>query len=293
MGIIVDRNTSVIVQGITGREGRFHALKMKEYGTRIAAGVAPGRGNTDIDGIPVFDTVKEAVEMTGADASVIFVPARFAPDAIFEAVLAGVRTIACISEGIPVHEMVKVRSIIKRDGGTRIGPNSPGIITTNEANLGIMPGNIFRKGPVGIITRSGTLAYEVISRLTEAGIGQTSCVGIGGDPVTGSSFTEMLELFRDDNQTEIVVLLGEIGGSLEEEAAGWLAGNRVNAVAFIAGRSAPEGKRMGHAGAIVSGTTGTAEGKLEAFRKAGVPTADNVDDLIRIVRENVLRVTST
>ena len=287
MGIIADKNTKVIVQGITGREGRFHALRMKEYGTPVFAGVTPGRGGADVEGIPVFDTVKEAVKLTGADTSVVFVPPQFASNAIYEAIAAGIKTITCITEGIPVHETVKIRSIAQKDGVKLIGPNSPGLITVDEANIGIMPGNIFKKGNVGVVTRSGTLAYEVISRLTTAGLGQSSCVGIGGDPVPGSSFVEILELFKQDKQTETVVILGEIGGTLEEEAAEWLANNKMSATAFIAGRSAPEGKRMGHAGAIISGSSGSAKDKIKAFTEAGVPVADDIDDLIRIVRESL------
>lgn len=291
MSILVDRETRVIVQGITGREGTFHARQMLEYGTRVVAGVTPGKGGTEHLGLPVFDTVARAVEVTGAGASVIFVPAPFAADAVLEAIDAGLSLVVCITEGIPVHDMVKVRAEALRQGVRLIGPNCPGVITPGQAKLGIMPGNIFIPGPVGVISRSGTLTYQVVDELSRAGLGQSTCVGIGGDPVLGTRFLDVLRLFAEDPETRAVVLIGEIGGSDEEEAAAFLARSDLPAVAFVAGRTAPEGKRMGHAGAIVSGSSGTAESKIRAFREAGVPvpetTSGIVEELSRILARAV------
>ncbi len=285
MGIVAGKDTRVIVQGITGREGRFHSLRMKQYGTSVVGGVTPGKGGQEIEGIPVFDTVSTAVRETRANASVIFVPPAFCADAMAESLRAGIATIVCITEGIPVKDMVITKDIIDEVGAVVIGPNCPGIITVGDALLGIMPGHIFKPGRVGLISRSGTLTYEVVDELTRAGIGQSTCIGIGGDPVLGTSFLNMLKLFRDDQKTDAVVLIGEIGGSMEEEAAAWLEENPMKVVSFIAGRTAPEGKRMGHAGAIVSGSSGTAKAKIEALQKAGVPVADTIPEITKLLGE--------
>lgn len=285
MSIIINKNTKVVVQGITGKEGSFHTEQMLAYGTNVVAGVTPGKGGDKIFNIPVFNTVSEAVSKTGADASIIFVPAAAAADAAYEAVDAGIKTIIIITDGVPVADMIKVKQRCVDNNIVLIGPNCPGVITPGQAKMGIMPGGIFIKGNVGLISRSGTLTYEVADALTRAGIGQTTCVGIGGDPVIGSSFKDILKLFKDDKDTEAVVLIGEIGGSQEEEAAAYIKENKMKSAAFIAGRTAPKGKRMGHAGAIVSGSSGTAEAKIEAFSKAGVPVADTTDDIPSLVKK--------
>lgn len=271
MGILVGKDTKVITQGITGEQGKFHTLKCKEYGTKIVGGVTPGKGGTYVDGIPVFDTVEEAVKETGADASMIFVPAKFAPEAILEAADAGIKVIVCITEGIPALDMVKVKEYLKKNtNSVLIGPNCPGIITPEECKMGIMPGYIHKKGPVGVVSRSGTLTYEAVFQMTMRGIGQSTCVGIGGDPVPGSNFIDILKRFEEDPETKAVVLIGEIGGTAEEEAAEFIKkGMTKPVIAFIAGQTAPKGKRMGHAGAIISGGTGTAKEKIEALTKAG------------------------
>lgn len=275
MSILVDSETRLLVQGITGREGTFHAGQMIEYGTNVVAGVTPGRGGGSVHGVPVFDTVSEATRETGVNASIIYVPARFAPDAVLEAADAGIPLIICITENIPVNEMVKVRAHVNSKGARLIGPNCPGLITPDEAKVGIMPGYIHKRGRVGLVSRSGTLTYEVVWALTESGLGQTSAVGIGGDPINGTSFIDVLELFEADDETEGIVLLGEIGGSDEEDAAAYIAESVSKPVAaFIAGRTAPPGKRMGHAGAIISGGSGTAESKINALEAAGVAVAD-------------------
>ncbi|CAN5469354.1 succinate--CoA ligase subunit alpha [soil metagenome] len=275
MSILVDADTRLLVQGITGREGTFHTGQMIEYGTSVVGGVTPGRGGSSVHGVPVFDTVAEAVEQTGANASIIYVPARFAPDAILEATDAGIPLVICITENIPVNEMVKVRAHVKSAGSRLIGPNCPGLITPDEAKVGIMPGYIHKRGRVGLVSRSGTLTYEVVWALTEAGLGQSTAVGIGGDPINGTSFIDILELFEGDDETEGIVLLGEIGGTDEEEAADYIADHISKPVAaFIAGQTAPPGKRMGHAGAIISGGAGTAESKVKALEAAGVAVAD-------------------
>jgi len=292
MAILLDENTRVVVQGLTGREGRFHALRNKAYGTQIVAGVTPGKGGSDVEGIPVFNTVYEAVEETGADASLIFVPARFAPEAVYEAADAGVRLIVCITEGIPAHDEARfvdyVRNVAKPKGGAArtvlIGPNCPGLISPGKANMGIMPAEITKPGPVGLVSRSGTLTYQVVHELTTASLGQSTCIGIGGDPFIGSRFVDLLPRFEADPETEAIVLIGEIGGSDEERAAAWIAANATKpVVAYIAGFEAPEGKRMGHAGAIVSGTKGTAKAKAEAFEAVGVPVARNPAEVARLV----------
>ena len=276
MSILVDSDSKVIVQGITGRDGAFHAHQMVEYGTNVVAGVTPGKGGTRTDdGIPVYDTMREAVHDTGADTSVVYVPAAFASDAICEASDAGVGLVVCISEGIPVKDMVRVLPYLRERGTRLIGPNCPGIISPGKAKVGIMPGEIHAAGRTGVVSRSGTLTYEVVHHLTSNGIGQSTCIGIGGDPLIGTNFLDALELFAKDEQTDAVVLIGEIGGSDEEEAASVIGkGYPKKVVAFIAGRTAPPGKRMGHAGAIVTGGTGTAAEKIEAFEKAGVRVAE-------------------
>jgi succinyl-CoA synthetase, alpha subunit len=284
MSILVHRNTRVVVQGITGREGQFHTQQMLEYGTQVVAGVTPGKGGQWILGVPVFDTVKEAVEATGANCSVIFVPARFAPDAILEAADAGVPLIVCITEGIPVQDMIRVRAYLDRKGVRLIGPNGPGLITPGECKVGIIPGHITRPGPVGIVSRSGTLTYEVIAALSQRGIGQSTCVGIGGDPIPGTNFVEVLAMFEEDPQTEHVVLIGEIGGTEEERAADFIATKMSKPVtAFIAGRTAPPGKRMGHAGAIIEGGTGSAAEKIAKLESVGIPVARHPEEIAEIV----------
>lgn len=285
MAVLVDKNTRVLVQGITGREGEFHTRQMLEYGTQIVAGVTPGKGGQEVLGVPVFDTVKQAVQATGADASVIFVPAPFAADAVLEAADAGVRVVVCITEGIPVQDMVKVVALVRQKGVRLIGPNCPGIITAGQCKIGILPGNIFTPGPVGLVSRSGTLTYEIVDLLTKAGLGQSTCIGIGGDPVLGSTFVDLLPLFEEDPDTQAVVLVGEIGGSDEEIAAEYIRTMRKPVIGFISGRTAPPGKRMGHAGAIISGRTGTPQAKVDALRSAGVPVADALYEIPDLVKQ--------
>ena len=284
MSILVNKDTRLVVQGITGREGLFHTEQMIEYGTNVVAGVTPGKGGEWAAGAPVFDTVKEAVEARGANTSVIFVPARFAPDAILEAADAGIRVIVCITEGVPTLDMIRVRAYLDQVGARLIGPNCPGLITPGEAKVGIMPGHIHRPGAVGVVSRSGTLTYEVVYALTQRGIGQSTAVGIGGDQIIGTTFMDVLKLFDEDPQTEQIVLIGEIGGTDEERAAGYLAERMVKPVtAFIAGQTAPPGKRMGHAGAIISGGTGTAEDKIRALQAANVKVARHPEEIAEIV----------
>lgn len=274
MSILVDKNTRLLVQGITGREGAFHTQQMIEYGTKVVAGVTPGKGGEWVQGVPVFDTVKEAVETTEANTSIIFVPARFAVDAIYEAADGGISLIVCITEGIPTLDMIKVRAYLERKEARLIGPNCPGVISPGEAKVGIMPGQIHMPGPVGVVSRSGTLTYEIVYEMTRKGLGQSTCVGIGGDPILGSNFIDVLQLFEDDPLTEQVVLIGEIGGDDEERAASFIASQMSKPVmTFIAGRTAPPGKRMGHAGAIIERGTGTAAEKIAAFERVGVPVA--------------------
>ncbi len=274
MSILVDRNTRLLVQGITGREGRFHTRRMLEYGTKVVAGVTPGKGGDWVDGVPVFDTVKEAVEATGANTSIVYVPARFAPDAIYEAADGGIKLIVCITEGIPILDMIKVKAYLDQKGVRLIGPNCPGVITPGEAKVGIMPGHIHRPGNVGVVSRSGTLTYEVVHALTASGLGQSTCVGIGGDPIIGTGFVDVLAMFEEDPLTDKVVLIGEIGGTDEERAAEFIVGRMTKpVVAFVAGRTAPPGRRMGHAGAIIEGGTGTAAEKIAAFEAVGVKVA--------------------
>lgn len=277
MSILVDAATKVLVQGMTGGEGSFHTKQMMEAGTRVVAGVTPGKGGTLHEGIPVFDGVAEAVAATGANAAAIFVPPLFAADAILEAVDAGVALVVAITEGIPVLDMLRVKNVLNRKGTTRlIGPNCPGIITPGRCKIGIMPASIFKSGSVGVISRSGTLTYEAVDQLSRVGLGQSTCIGIGGDPIIGSPFTSLLPLFEADPQTEAVVMIGEIGGTAEEEAAALVqATMKKPVVAFIAGATAPPGRRMGHAGAIISGGKGTAAEKKAALRKAGITVADS------------------
>lgn len=277
MAILVDKNTKLICQGITGSSGSFHASECRKYGTQLVAGVTPGKGGTFFEGdVPIYDTVAEAREKTGANASMIFVPPPFAADAIMEAADAGIELIICITEGIPVLDMVKVKEYLKSTDSRLIGPNCPGVITPDQCKIGIMPGHIHLAGNVGIVSKSGTLTYEAVGQLSELGIGQSTCIGIGGDPINGTGFIEVLEMFENDPDTHGVILIGEIGGNLEVEAAEWIgAGNFTKpVVGFIAGATAPPGKRMGHAGAIISGGKGTAEEKNEALRKAGVNVCD-------------------
>ncbi len=276
MSILVNRETRLVVQGITGREGTFHTRQAVAYGTQVVAGVTPGKGGTSVDGIPVFDTVSEAAARTGANASVIFVPPPFAAEAVLEAADAGIPLVVCITEGIPTLDMVRVQAFLKGKKTRLIGPNCPGIITPGECKIGIMPGAIHTPGPVGVVSRSGTLTYEAVAQLTSRGIGQSTCIGIGGDPIIGTQFVDALELFGKDPATKGIVLIGEIGGTAEEEAARFIQENiKVPVVAFIAGRTAPPGKRMGHAGAIISGGRGTAGEKVEALRAAGIRVVDS------------------
>lgn len=271
MSILVDKNTKVLTQGMTGKTGMFHTKACKEYGTQMVAGVSPGKGGTNAEGIPVFDTVEQAVKATGANASVIYVPPPFAADAIIEAADAKVPLIICITEGIPVLDMLAVNSYLRTTGSRLIGPNCPGVITPGQCKIGIMPGHIHLPGSVGVVSRSGTLTYEAVGQLTELGIGQSTCVGIGGDPLNGTNFIDCLNLFNNDPQTDFIVMIGEIGGDAEELAAAWIKANcKKPVVAFIAGATAPPGRRMGHAGAIISGGAGTAEAKFAALEAAGV-----------------------
>lgn len=274
MSILINKSTKLVVQGITGRDGSFHTGKMKAYGTNIVAGVSPGKGGQTVHDIPVFNTVEDAVKATGADTSVIFVPAPLAGDAILEAADAGIKLVICISEGVPTLDMVKATNYLKKKGAKLIGANCPGLITPGESMIGILPGNIFKKGKIGLMSRSGTLTYLMVSLLTDANLGQSTCVGIGGDPVAGLYYQELLQMFQDDPETEAIVLIGEIGGDAEERAAQYIKEHITKpVVAFIAGQTAPAGKRMGHAGAIISSGSGTAEEKIAAFETVGVPVA--------------------
>ena len=288
MSILVDKDTRLLVQGITGREGTFHTNQMIAFGTKVVGGVVPGKGGQFFEGeksnVPIFDSVREAVQETGANASIIFVPAKFATDAMYEAADAGLPLVVCLTEHIPVLDMINVRAYLDQRKTRLIGPNCPGLITPGEAKLGIIPGSIVTPGSVGLVSRSGTLTYEVVFALTQRGIGQSTCVGIGGDPIKGMDFIEVLELFEKDPNTSEVIMIGEIGGNAEEQAAAYIAQNMTKRVtSFIAGRTAPPGRRMGHAGAIVEGKSGTAEGKIAALEAAGVQVADNPDQIVDMI----------
>ncbi len=287
MAILVDDNTKLLVQGITGREGAFHTGRMLESGTNVVAGVTPGKGGQEADGgVPIFNTVNEAVRESGANASVIFVPPPFAADAIFESLGSDMKTICCITEGVPVHDMMRVANYLRVKDATLIGPNCPGVLSPGKANVSIMPRSIFTPGNVGVVSRSGTLTYQVVNELTQMGIGQTSAVGIGGDPIIGTDFIEILALFEADPETECAVMIGEIGGNAEQRAAEYIQSEMtIPVVAYIAGFTAPEGKTMGHAGAIVSGGDTTAEAKSNALRKAGIRAAENPSEVAQLVAE--------
>ena len=288
MSILVNKDTRLIVQGITGRDGSFHAARMKAYGTNVVGGTSPGKGGQEVAGIPVFNTVREAVEATGANPSVIFVPAPFAKDAMMEAADAGIRLIVCITEGIPVMDAVVAHRFIRLKGAQLIGPNCPGLISPDESMVGIMPGNIFKKGHTGVISRSGTLTYEVVDNLTKAGLGQSTAVGVGGDPVVGLYFEDLLQRFQDDPDTDSIVLIGEIGGDAEERAARYIKEHVTKPVAvFIDGRAAPPGKQMGHAGAIISSGSGTAEEKIQAFKAVGVPVAMETSEVPELLKRQM------
>lgn len=294
MSIILDKDTKVIVQGITGKTAMFHTKQMLEYGTKIVAGVTPGKAGQIVEGVPVFNTVQDAVEATGATASVVFVPPRFAADSIMEGVEAGLDLVVCITEHVPVQDMIKVRAYMEGKKTRLVGPNCPGILTVGEAKLGIIPGYIYKKGHVGVISRSGTLTYEASFQLSQAGLGQTTAVGIGGDPVKGTDFIDALKLFKDDDDTLALIMIGEIGGTAEEDAAKWIAENMPNkpVVGFIAGVQAPPGKRMGHAGAIIAGGKGTAADKIKALNAVGIPVAENVaqigETMVNLLKEKGL-----
>lgn len=286
MSIFVNKETKILVQGITGNEGSFHARQCIEYGSKIVAGVTPGKGGQKMDNVPVFNTVATAVKETGANASLIFVPPPFGADAIMEAVDAGVKIIVCITEGIPILDMVRVKNFLATKDCRLIGPNCPGIITPEETKIGIMPGNIHKKGHVGVVSRSGTLTYEVVAQLTVLGMGQSTCIGIGGDPVNGTNFIDVLTAFQADSETEAIVMVGEIGGNAEEEAASFIKEKVTKpVVGFIAGLTAPPGRRMGHAGAIISGSSGTGEAKIAAFKKNGIHVCENLGQLGQVCKD--------
>src|SRR5437660_2952984 len=288
MAIIVDRDTKLVVQGLTGREGSFHALRNRSYGTQVLAGVTPGKGGQDLEGIPVFNTVAESVDAAGANTAMVFVPAPFAADAIYEAVDAGIETVICIAEGLPAHEMLRIYNYIRPRGVTMLGPNCPGALSPGKANVGIIPAEIFTEGNVGLVSRSGTLTYQIGHELTQLGLGNSTIVGIGGDPVVGSSFIDVLEKFEADDETEYVVLVGEIGGNEEEKAARFIAERMSKPVlAYIAGFSAPPGKTMGHAGAIISGSAGTAQAKKEALEASGITVGTTPTEVAQLVADRV------
>jgi succinyl-CoA synthetase alpha subunit len=286
MAILVGRGTRVLVQGITGAQGSFHTSLMLEYGTKIVAGVTPGKGGTEVQGVPVFDTAEEAIDRFKANASIIFVPAPFAKDAVLENIAAGFNPVVVITEGLPVKDEIQIMEVARMKGTTVIGPNTPGIITPSECKLGIMPGHIFRQGKVGLVSRSGTLTYEIAASLTAAGLGQTTCLGIGGDPVVGLSFVDVLKMFGKDSKTKAIAMIGEIGGNAEEMAAEYIKKTRYPkpVAAYIAGRAAPPGKRMGHAGAIIMGRSGTAETKIEALKSAGVRIALKPGEIAKLLK---------
>lgn len=288
MSILINKDTKVIVQGITGRDGSFHAAKMKEYGTQVVGGTSPGKGGQEVDGIPVFNTVKDAVAATGANTSIIFVPAPFAKDAMLEAIDGGIRLVVCITEGVPVMDAVEAQRYARIKGVQVIGPNCPGLISPGESMVGIMPANIFKKGHTGVISRSGTLTYEVVYDLVQGGLGISTAVGVGGDPVVGLYFEDLLQLFQDDPDTDSIAMIGEIGGDAEERAAQFIKAHVTKPVAvFISGRQAPPGKQMGHAGAIISGGSGSAEGKIKALESVGVPVARETRELPGLLKERL------
>jgi succinyl-CoA synthetase alpha subunit len=286
VAIVVDKDTRLVVQGATGREGSFHTLRNRAYGTQVVAGVTPGKGGTDLEGIPIFDTVAEAVAETGANTTMVFVPARFAADALYEAVDSGIRTVICIAEGLAAHEMLRVYNYIRPKGITMLGPNCPGALSPGKANVGIIPGEIFREGPIGVVSRSGTLTYQIGHELTQRGLGNSTIVGIGGDPVVGSSFIDILQRFQADDETEVIVMVGEIGGDEEEKAAAFIEAEVTKpVVAYIAGFTAPPGKTMGHAGAIISGSSGTAQGKKDALEARGVRVGTTPTEVAELAAE--------
>jgi succinyl-CoA synthetase alpha subunit len=288
MSIVVGRDTKLVVQGLTGREGRFHGLRNRGYGTQVVAGVTPGKGGQDVEGVPVFDTVADAVAEAGANTTMVFVPARFATDAIYEAVDAGIGTVICIAEGLPAHEMLGVYNYVRTRGITMLGPNCPGALSPGKANVGIIPAEIFREGGVGLVSRSGTLTYQIGHELTQLGLGNSTIVGIGGDPVVGSSFVDVLERFEADDETEVVVMVGEIGGDEEEKAARFIDAEMTKPVlAYIAGFTAPPGKTMGHAGAIISGSSGTAQAKKETLEACGVQVGTTPTEVAQLVADRV------
>jgi succinyl-CoA synthetase alpha subunit len=289
MSVLIGKSTRVVVQGITGKEGGFHTQQMQAYGTNVVAGVVPGKGGSESLGVPVFDTVADAVAATDADAAFIIVPPPFAADAVMETAAAGVALAICVTEGIPIHDMIRAKAFVDNTDTRLIGPNCPGLLTPDECKIGFIPNHVAKRGRVGIVARSGTLTYEVIQALSQSGLGQTTAVGIGGDPVLGSTFTDILPMFATDAETEAVVLVGEIGGSDEENAARWISSSGFDkpVVAFISGRTAPPGKRMGHAGAIISGTTGSAQSKIDALTSAGAGIADTIEDVVRLVGDRL------
>ena len=288
MAIIVDKDTKLLVQGLTGREGSFHGLRNKAYGTQVVAGVTPGKGGSDVEGVPIFDTVADAVAETGANTTMVFVPAKFAADAIYEAVDSGIGTVICIAEGLPAHEMLRVYTYIRPKGIAMLGPNCPGALSPGKANVGIIPAEIFTEGAVGLVSRSGTLRYQIGHELTQLGLGNSTIAGIGGDPVVGSSFVDILEKFEADEQTELIVMVGEIGGNEEEKAAEFVQQHMKKPVlAYIAGFSAPPGKTMGHAGAIISGSSGTAQAKKEALEAAGIQVGTTPTEVAQLVADRV------
>lgn len=288
MSILVDANTKLVVQGITGREGAFHATRNKAYGTQVVAGVTPGKAGQDVEGIPVFNTVKDAVDATGANTAMVFVPPRFATDALYEAIDSGVDLVVCITEGIPAHDMLRVYTHLRRGNQVLIGPNCPGAISPGVASVGIMPTSVFQPGRVGLVSRSGTLTYQISKELADLGIGQSTVVGIGGDPVVGSSFIDILSRFEADPDTDLVVMVGEIGGAEEEKAAAYIAENMSTpVVAYIAGFQAPPGKQMGHAGAIITGSSGTAQGKKDALEAKGIRVGTNPTEVAALVQERL------
>jgi len=288
MSIFVDKETRLLVQGITGRDGSFHTMQMVKYGTNVVAGVTPGRGGQKVEGVPVFNSVAEAVEKTGANTSVIFVPAKFAADAVYEAADSGIKLIVCISEGVPAIEMVKVVAYLKDKDCRLIGPNSPGVVSPDDAKVGILPGHIFRKGNVGVVSRSGTLTYEIVDQITKSGLGESTCLGIGGDSIIGTKFIDCLQLFAKDEDTEAVVVVGEIGGRDEQDTAVYVKQNFKKPVfGFIAGKTAPADKRMGHAGAIISGTAGTAAEKIKAFEENGIMVGETPTEVAQLLKKHL------